>query len=127
MNMEMIAGWSFVAFVFIAILAGLTAGYMEYTSDVNYGNFKAYVTLTMLILGVVVGLVSITGKEAMPFLIATIALIVATSSNVWAPLGTIHELLYYWATDITRFIVAFAAPAAVLNSVKAVLVLTKDK
>lgn len=37
----------------------------------------------MLILGILIGLASITTKEVTPFLIATIALIVTASANVW--------------------------------------------
>jgi hypothetical protein len=81
----------------------------------------------MLILGIIIGLASITAKEVTPFLIATIALIVAASANVWAPLTRIHGLLYYWVTAILDYIVAFAAPAAVLIAIKAVLGMAKEK
>jgi FtsH-binding integral membrane protein len=127
MDTERIAQWAFAAFVVIAILMGLVVGFMSYNNDPNYANASAYVLLIMLILGVIVGLVSITAKEVMPFLVATIALIVASSANVWAPLSTIHELLYSWATEILRFIVAFAAPAAVINAIKAVLAVAREK
>jgi len=127
MDMEKIAKWAFTAFVILAIVMGLIVGYLAYNGDPNYANANAYVTLIMLILGVIVGLVSITAKEVTPFLIATIALIVASSANVWHPLVTIHELLYDWATAILNFIVAFAAPAAVINAIKAVFGMAKEK
>jgi uncharacterized membrane protein len=127
MDMERIAKWAFTVFVILAIVMGLAIGYMAYNNDPNYANTNAYVTLIMLILGVIVGLVSITAKEAMPFMIATIALIVASSANVWHPLETIHPLLSDWATAILNFIVAFAAPAAVINAVKAVFAMAREK
>lgn len=127
METETIARWAFIIFVVIAILMGLLAGYMEYVNDANYTNVRAYVTLTMLVLGVIVGLISITRREVTPFLIATIALLVASSSNVWAPLGTISTLLYYDATEITHYIVAFAAPAAVLNAIKSVFAMAREQ
>ena len=127
MDTEKIAQWAFTAFVIIAIIMGLVVGFMSYNADPNVADTRAYVTLIMLILGIVVGVVSITTKETMPFLVATIALIVASSANVWGPLSTLHELLYDWATEILRFIVAFAAPAAVINAIKAVLVMAKEK
>jgi hypothetical protein len=127
MDMERIAQWAFTAFVIIAIVMGLVVGYMSYENYANTGDTRAYITLIMFILGIIVGLVSITSKEVMPFLVATIALIVASSANVWGPLDTIHPLLYDWATEILRFIVAFAAPAAVINAIKAVLVMAKEK
>jgi hypothetical protein len=84
--------------------------------------------LVLLILGIIVGLISIGMKEVTPFLIATIALVVAGSiSNVWQPLTTIHELLYYWAFAILKYIVAFAAPAAVIIAAKLVFSIAREK
>jgi hypothetical protein len=100
---------------------------MRYNSDPNYANVNGYVTLVLLILGIIVGLISITSKEVTPFLIATIALIVASISNVWGPLATIHELLYDWATIILNYIVAFTAPAAVIIAIKSVFAMERTK
>jgi hypothetical protein len=127
MDLEKIARWIFIAFVIIAIVMGLVVGYMHYNGDPNYANANAYVTLVLLILGIVVGLVNITAKETTPFLIATIALIVASISNVWGPLATIHELLFDWATAILSYIVAFSAPAAVIIAIKSVFAMQKTK
>ncbi|MBA7496601.1 hypothetical protein ES702_07210 [subsurface metagenome] len=138
MEMEEIARWAYVIFVALAIVMGLAIGYMAWDkrtgsvlgdgwNDSDVGSYNGYVMLTMLILGVIIGITSITAKEVTPFLIATMALIVATVANVWAPLSNIHELLYYWATGILNYIVAFAAPAAVIIAVKAVFTMTKEK
>jgi hypothetical protein len=135
MDMEQIAKWIFGAFVIIAVLMGLIVGYMAYNAtlhwyDSNVQNINGWITLTLLILGIIVGLTSITVKEVEPFLIAAVALIVAASSissNVWSPLAQIHELLYYWATGILSYIVAFVAPAAVLIAIKSVFVMERGK
>jgi hypothetical protein len=127
MDMEKIAHWLFTIFIAIAIVMGLIVGYMHYNNDANFANANAYVTLLLLILGIIVGLVTITAKEVTPFLIATIALIVASISNVWYPLNTIHALLYNWATYILSYIVAFVAPAAVIIAIKAVFAMEKSK
>ena len=127
MDMEKIAHWLFTIFVVIAIVMGLVVGYMHYNNDANFANTNAYVTLLLLILGIIVGLVTITAKEVTPFLIATIALIVASISNVWSPLNTIHALLYNWATYILSYIVAFVAPAAVIIAIKSVFAMEKSK
>ena len=78
------------------------------------------------------GLVSITAKEVQPFLMAAIALMVArigigTTADVWAPLGEVHMLFPYWATEILNFIVAFAAPAAILIAIRSIWTLTRKK
>jgi hypothetical protein len=138
---EEIAEYAFMAFVVIAIIAGLALGYMAYGADPDYpGGFadpdikvyRGYVTLIMLILGIIVGLISITAKEVQPFLIATIALMVArigigTAADVWGPLGEVHMLLPYWATEILNYMVAFVAPAAVIIAIRAVFALASKK
>jgi hypothetical protein len=132
MEMEKIARWAFAACVIIAIVMGLVVGYMAYNTnlhwlDSNVSNADAYVTIVLLILGIIVGLICITVKEVQPFLIVAIALIVASASNVWNPLNTIHALLYDWAYAILRYIVAFVAPAAVIIALKAAFAMEKTK
>jgi hypothetical protein len=138
MEMETILRWVYIAFIAIAVVAGLTIGYMAHDkragvylgdgwNDPDIGNYNGWVTLVMLILGIIIGITSITTKEVTPFLLATIALVVSSVANVWAPLANIHELFYYWATAILSYIVAFAAPAAVIIAIKAVLGMAKEK
>jgi hypothetical protein len=132
LTMEEIAEYAFMAFVAVAIIAGLVVGYMAYDAAdwtaTSVADANAYVTLIMLILGIVVGLVSITTKEVRPFLIASIALMVTrVGLDVWEPLSTIHDLLNYWATGILNYIVAFVAPAAVIISIRSIWALAQKK
>jgi hypothetical protein len=139
MEIQEIARWAYIIFIVVAVLAGLILGYSAYDSYVltpldppanwaeNIKTNDGYVLFAMLILGVVVGLTSITRKEVTPFLISTIALLVASAANVWAGLWYLHPLLFFWASAILSYIVAFAAPAAVLISIKSVLVMAKEK
>jgi hypothetical protein len=136
-NMEKIAHYAFFAFVLIAIVAGLAIGawaYSAHTSlsypdgivgDISTAN--SYIMLIMVILGIIVGLISITAKEVQSFLIVTIALIVASLAQVWSPLDTIHPILFYWASLILNYIVAFVAPAAVILAIKAVFAMEQTK
>ena len=136
---EEIAEYAFMAFAVIAIIAGLAIGYMVYDAEVanpdlqrrlDLEDYNAYVTLVMLVLGVIVGLVSITAKEVRPFLIAAIALMIAgVGGSVWYPLRAVEslEVLYYLATYILNYIVAFAAPAAVLLAIKSIWGLARAK
>jgi len=129
MEMEAIARWAYLLFVIIAVVAGLVVGYMAWSegSWAAVANVNGVVLLVMLVLGIIIGITSITTKEVMPFLIATIALVVAASANVWSPLDQIHALLDFWATGILNYIVAFAAPAAVIIAIKEVLTMAKQK
>lgn len=128
MDMEEISRWAYLLFVIIAVVMGLVVGYMAWSegSWSAVSDVDGWVLLVMLILGVIIGLTSLTVKEVTPFLIATIALVVAASANVWSPLGQIHALLDFWATGILSYIVAFAAPAAVIVAIKSVLAMAKD-
>jgi hypothetical protein len=139
MEIQEIARWAYIIFIVVAVLAGLILGYSAYASYVltptdppaNWAEKiktnDGYVLFAMLILGIVVGLTSITRKEVTPFLISTIALLVASAANVWAGVWYLHPLLFFWASAILSYIVAFAAPAAVLISIKSVLVMAKEK
>jgi len=126
MEMEQISRWAYTIFVVLAIVAGLAVGYMHWNGDA-YADIHGWVILAMLILGVIIGLTSITTKEVTPFLIASIALIVAGNAGAWQGLQSVHWLLYWWAEHITGYIAAFAAPAAVLIAIKSVLVIAKEK
>ena len=127
MELEEVARYAFIVFVALAVIMGLVVGYMRWNGDASVDTYDGYVLLVMLVLGVFIGMISITGKEIMPFLIATIALVVASNTAVWQPLSEIHPLLFRWATTILSYIVAFAAPAAVINAVKTVFAMAKEK
>jgi hypothetical protein len=129
MEMETISRWAYLLFVIIAVVMGLVVGYMAWSegSWAAVANVNGVVLLVMLVLGIIIGITSITTKEVTPFLIATIALVVAASANVWSPLDQIHALLDFWATGILSYIVAFAAPAAVIIAIKEVLTIAKEK
>lgn len=138
-RMEKIAQYAFMAFVIIAIVAGLAIGAWAYSVEPTYNSYNPfgvsvdvananmYVLLIMLILGIIVGLISITTKEVQPFLMATIALIAASLAHVWDPLVKISAILPYWATGILNYVVAFVAPAAVILAIKAVFALARKK
>jgi len=126
MEMERVARWAFIAFVIIAVVMGLVVGYLAYNVDPNRDNIDGWVTLVLLILGIIIGFTSITVKEVQPFLIAAIALVVVSIADVWLPLMNIHRLLYDWAVYILQYITAFAAPAAVIIAIKSVLQMAKD-
>ncbi|MCW3985008.1 MAG: hypothetical protein NWE91_01135 [Candidatus Bathyarchaeota archaeon] len=135
METDEIARYAYIAFLVIAIVAGLAVGFMAFGVHADGGfdetgvaDTNGYVILIMLILGIIIGLTSITMKEVTPFLIATIALMVAATGGVWSPLLKIEvlQVFYYIATAVTTYIAAFAAPAAVIIAIKAVLAMTKD-
>ena len=136
MTLEEIAKYAFMAFAVIALIMGLVVGFMAYDkhptgfADPDVAEIHGYIMLIMLILGIIVGVVSITAREVGPFLLAAIALIVTgTGIGVWSPLLSVEalEILYYFATAILTYFVAFAAPAAVIIAAKSIWAIAKEK
>ena len=108
--MEKIGEWLFLVGVIIAILAGIVAPSSEIVATV------------LVILGVVVGLLNITEKEATNFLIAAIALIL-TGSVSFTVLGSIGSVI----TDIVKYISVFVMPAALIVALKSIYQLASKK
>lgn len=108
--------WAFLISVIIAVLGGLAAPWAT----------SAWVSVLLVILGIIVGLLNISEKETTAFLIASIALIVSSTAAFLAldlaisPLGTILDA-------IVKNLAVFVAPAVVIVAVKAVVALASKK
>lgn len=108
MPYEKIGGWAFILGVVIAIVAGLASGALDAVS-------AGYVTLALVILGLVVGFLNIGDKEVKDFLIAAIAVVLLGTAN----LGVIPLIGMYLASMVLN-VAAFVAPAALVVALKAV-------
>jgi hypothetical protein len=122
---EKMGEYAFLAFVVIAIIAGLVIGGVK-DLRTTYNN-DAWVQLILVVLGIIVGLTTITEKESQPFLIAAIALAIASASNQFIVFNEILEPLGYIATYIVKYIAAFVIPAAVIMAIKAVYALARTR
>ncbi|MCD6247630.1 MAG: hypothetical protein J7J87_04355 [Candidatus Diapherotrites archaeon] len=102
---QTIGSWAFIIGVLIAILGGIFAPMLAEQA--------AWITLVLVILGLIVGFLNIGDKEIPGFLMATIALMLVGSADleiidkVIAPVGT-------YLASIVANIVAFVAPAALI-------------
>ena len=106
--MEKIGTWAFLIGVLIAIIAGLVPSLP-----------MQQVAWVLVILGLVVGLLNIRGRETQEFLVACTALLVVAGMGGLPPLGrTLGTIL----TNI----IAFVAPAAFLVACRAVWQLAED-
>jgi len=87
------------------------------------------VVLILVILGIVVGVFNITGREIIPFLIAAIALVVVggISGGSFSALDHIEAIdgLGRALDQIVKFIAVFMVPAAVINAVRVVVELAR--
>jgi len=106
-----------IAFV-IAIIMGLLTGAEVVTMD-TFG----WIILTLVILGLIVGLLNITQEEVANFLIASVALIVF---NTLSGLLLLIPYIGNYIVAIINFIAIFVAPAALIVALKAVVSITKN-
>ena len=104
--MSKIGFWAFIIGLILAVIAGLITA----NKDPN-----AAVIVVLIILGLIIGLLNITGKEIMLFLVATIALIV--TGHVFQSLTVLN--LGKYLDQILNYVATLMAPAAVVASIKA--------
>lgn len=104
--MSKIGFWAFIIGLILAVVAGL----ITVNKDPN-----AAVVVVLIILGLIIGLLNITGKEIMLFLVATIALIV--TGHVFQSLTVLN--LGKYLDQILNYVATLMAPAAVVASIKA--------
>jgi len=105
-----IGHYAFLAGVLLAVLAGLIKDFLA--ADVT--------TLILVILGLVVGLMNVTAKETIEFLVAAIAIMLAGAANL-----TIIPGIGVYLQQTIAFIVVFVAPAAIVVAFKAVYALAE--
>jgi len=116
---------AFLTGIIIAIVVGLVAPSLaNVLADLNYSNpdrqaalFNESAAITLILLGLLVGIVNITSKEVTEFLVASIALLVIANSIQFA-----FAVRYVGVTlsSIIGFVNVFVAPAALITAIKAV-------
>jgi len=100
-----------VAF-FIGIILAIVGG-------IGYHD-NSGITLTLVIVGILVGLLNITGKEVLPLLIAAIALIVVGLTQGFLPLDDLGGEAGTKINAIVAYLATFMAPAAVIAAFRAI-------
>lgn len=110
MNLNKIGHVSFLAGIILAIVVALIP---QLRGDVA--------VWILVILGVVVGLLNITTSETTGFLVAALALIIASSASALT-LATIWTGL----TSILGNVIIFVSPAAIVVAIRAVYGVAQD-
>ncbi len=103
--------YSFIAGLIVAVIVALLPQ--------ARGDIAVWIMVT---LGVVVGLLNITTKEINSFLIASMALIIASSASALS-----LAIIWTGLTVILGNVIVFVAPAAIVVSIKAVYALAQAK
>ena len=104
--MEKVGRWAFIVGLVISVLAAFLP--------------LSWFGLVLMILGLIVGFLNVSGSEAQGFLIAAIALTISASAVQGLPL--VGDLV----TNIMAGVVAFVTPAILVVAVKALLETAKE-
>lgn len=116
---EKLGEYAFLACIMIAVAAGIASGVGDFSS--------AWIALVLVVLGVVVGFTTITEKEATPFLLAAIALTVASSGGWFLIINEAVAKLGTVMNGVLFNIASFVAPAAIILATKMVYELARKK
>lgn len=106
---NLVGGWAFIIGVVLAMCAGL----LSFGAD-------PIVLAVLVVLGLVVGLLNITAKEAMPFLLITTALVIVSSLG-GSVLNNIPIL-----RQVLSALVVFIIPAVIVVAIRAVFALARE-
>lgn len=107
MRLEKIGKWAFVAGVLIAILSGFV-------------DFNGLTTI-LIVLGLIVGILNITAKEAEKFLVAAVALLIIGTAGISA-LFSSGGLVGTTQAILNNF-VSFVSAAALVVALKAIVMM----
>lgn len=109
----------FICGFVVALVVGAAVGVRPVSAAASGG-----IVLFLAILGVIVGLTTVTEEEAGPYMLAAVALMVAATFGAnYSTINLIGGTLSSLGSAISSLLVhvgAFVAPAAVLISIKAV-------
>ena len=111
MEMHQIGKYAFLIGVAIAIIAGFASAPINGASGTTAG----YVMMAVVVLGLVVGFLNVTGDEMKSFLLATIAVVLMGTANLSA-----IPVAGQYLENMVLNVAAFVAPAALVVGLKSV-------
>ncbi len=103
-----LGAWAFLIGVILAIILGA------------FGQVEGIILTALVVIGIVVGLLNVSGSETTPFLMAGVSLVIvsALGSDV---LGTIA-----WMSRILSALNAIFVPATIIVALKTVFTIARD-
>lgn len=104
--------WAFLAGIVIAVALGVSPAAVE----------APWVTTTMAVLGILIGLLNITAQETSKFLLASIALLLVGAAGLQS-----IPLVGHYMDEILWNITQFVAPAALIVALKAVVEMARRR
>ena len=112
-----IGPWAFILGLVLAILAGFVTSFTRGVPD-------GTIVLVLAVLGIIVGVLNVTDKETVPFLVSTLTFMLAASS-----LNVVFAVIPYMAkmSEVMTLISVFVAPAGAVVAIKALYGITKER
>ncbi|KKR29991.1 MAG: hypothetical protein UT61_C0016G0002 [Candidatus Woesebacteria bacterium GW2011_GWA1_39_8] len=110
MNNAKLGRWAFIIGLIIAILLGFVT--------------FSYASLLLVILGLIVGFLNVSEKEATNYLVAVIALIVVGIAGLQAL--SVLGSLYTWVQTVLTSFMTFVAASAVVVAIKVLFETSKE-
>lgn len=116
-SMKKLAGYIGLLAFWVGIILAIVGG-IWYQDSSN-------IVLTLVIVGILVGVLNVTGKEVLPLLIAAVALIVVGLTKGFAPLDDIGGEAGTKLNEIVAYIAIFITPAAIISAIRAILAVAR--
>ncbi len=114
-SLAKIGSWAFILGVIIAIVAGV----------LQPGGANPTLTSLLIVLGLIVGFLNVTGKETTQFLLATVSLVIVSSFGGQV-MGQVVQVGTY-ISGVLGAIMTFVVPATIIVALKAIYALASDE
>jgi len=109
-----VGSWAFIIGVVVALIVGVFSG---------VGN--AVTTSVLIVLGLIVGFLNVTGRETTPFLLAAVALVLVANFG-GEKLGLVATVGPYLQGTLNALL-TFVVPATIIVALKAIYALAHDE
>ena len=106
--------WAFIIGALLAVLMGILEAVGQPLGT------NAWLVLLLLVAGLVIGFVNISAKEAQPFLVASVAVLLAAGAANLVAANTLFSPLGALLAAVVKDIVLVVAPAALVVALRAV-------
>lgn len=110
-----VGSWAFIIGVIIALVIGI----------VDKGQGSALMTGILIILGIIVGFLNVTGRETTPFLLAAVSLVLVSSFG-GASLASVDKIGVYLNGTLSGLL-TFVVPTTIIVALKAIWALARDE
>jgi len=105
--MQKIGSWAFIVGIVISLVAG-------------FWQLGLVLTAVLIVLGLIVGFLNVTGSESTPFLLATVSLVIVSNFG-GAVLANVSPVLQ----NMLNALIVFVIPATIIVAIKSVYSLAK--